>query len=137
MNTGRYILGSLVVAVYLYIAEWILHGVILSKWYNENLQLFRPEAETGIYLIWMLIGMLILAFGFCYIFLKGYENKGIGEGFRYGLYVAIAFSISNSLIEFSVFPYPISWMIGWIIGYTVMLILAGIIFAAIYRPKTT
>ncbi len=135
MNAGRYVLGSVVVALYFYLYEWLLHGIIMSKSYNEQMSLFRPDAESGIFLFWMLLGLVIMAFGFCFIFLKGYENKGIGEGFRYGLYVGLAFAVTNVLIEYSVFPFPGSWVISWIIGYMIMMILAGIIFAAIYKPK--
>ena len=135
MNAGRYVLGSVVVALYFYLYEWLLHGIIMSKSYNEQLGLFRPDIESGIFLFWMLLGLVIMAFGFCFIFLKGYENKGIGEGFRYGLYVGITFAVSTALIEYSVFPFPGSWVISWIIGYMIMMILAGIIFAAIYKPK--
>ena len=135
MNAGRYVLGSVVVALYFYLYEWLLHGIIMSKSYNEQMSLFRPDAESGIFLFWMLLGLVIMAFGFCFIFLKGYENKGIGEGFRYGFYVGLAFTVTNVLIEYSVFPFPGSWVISWIIGYLIMMILAGIIFAAIYKPK--
>ena len=135
MNAGRYVLGSVVVALYFYLYEWLLHGIIMSKSYNEQMGLFRPDIESGIFLFWMLLGLVIMAFGFCFIFLKGYENKGIGEGFRYGLYVGLAFAVTNVLIEYSVFPFPGSWVISWIIGYMIMMILAGIIFAAIYKPK--
>jgi hypothetical protein len=135
MNVGRYVLGSIVVFVFFLVIEWIFHGVIMSGWYREVLQLHRPDAYTGIYLIWMLVGFLILAFGYCFIFTKGYENKGIAEGYRYGLYIGVTFSVSASLIEFSVFPFPAKWIIGWIIGYVIIMILAGMIFAAIYRPR--
>lgn len=135
MNVGRYLLGSIVVFVFLVVSGWIFHGVIMSGWYKLSLELHRPDAYSGIYLFWLLIGFLILAFGYCFIFTKGYENKGICEGFRYGLYIGVTFSVSASLIEFSVFPFPTSWIIGWIIGYIIIMILAGIIFSAIYRPR--
>ena len=134
MNIGRYALGSIVVFVFFVVIEWIFHGAIMRGWYDQNPELLRPDAG-GIYMFWMLLGFLILAFGYCFIFTKGYENKGIGEGFRYGLYIGVTFSVSASLIEFSVFPFPAKWIIGWIIGYVIIMILAGMIFAAIYRPR--
>ncbi len=135
MNVQRYVIGSLVVFVFLLVASWLFHSVIMSGWYDEASNLLRPESEGGAYIIWMIIGLLLLAFGFCFIFTKGYENKGIAEGIRYGLYVGLAFSVSASLINFSVYPYPWKWVIGWIIGNPIILILSGIIAAAIYRPR--
>jgi hypothetical protein len=138
MNAGRYYLGSVVVFIYFFIAEWIFHGLIMSTWYNQYPHLMRPDLESGMYMFWMLIGLLLLAFGFCFIFIKGYKGTGIVEGVRFGLYVGLTFAVTNSLIEFGVFPYPVSFLIGWIIGYPIMMILAGIIFAAIYgKTRTT
>lgn len=135
MNTGRYVIGSIVVFVYLMVIEWIFHGIIMRGWYQQGLDIFRSRGESGGFAVWMALGFLILAFGFCYIFTKGYENRGIGEGLRYGLYVAIAFSVSTTLINYSVFPYPFSWVIGWVIGNIVIMILGGMIFAAVYKPR--
>ena len=120
MNVQRYFIGSNVVFVFLFIVEWIFHGLIMDGFYDEARHLLRPETEGGSCMIWMIIGFLLMAFGFCFIFTKGYENKGIGEGIRFGLYVAIAFSVSASLMSFAAFPYPTSWVIGWIIGETAL-----------------
>jgi len=135
MNVNRYVLASAIVFVYFFLIEYVFHGLILSGWYNEALHLLRPEAEATRYFPWMILGFLVLSFGFGYIFLKGYEDKGLGEGLRFGLYVGIAFSVSASLIDYAVFPFPGKWIVAWIIGYPVIMVFAGIIFSAIYRPK--
>jgi hypothetical protein len=135
MNVQRYFIGSIVVFVFIFLAEWVFHGLIMDGFYDEAQHLLRPETDGGGCMIWMIIGFLLMAFGFCFIFTKGYENKGIGEGIRFGLYVAIAFSVSTSLIGFSVYPYPASWVIGWIIGEPIIAIISGIIIAAIYKPR--
>ncbi|MEW5796994.1 MAG: hypothetical protein AB1772_11620 [Candidatus Zixiibacteriota bacterium] len=135
MNTGKYVVGSLAVFVYIFLAEFVFHGLIMENLYSPHLHLLRPEAEMYAYMIWMILGYLVMAFGFCFIFIKGYENKGIAEGFRYGLYIAVAFAWPTSLVEYAVYPFPGSWIVGWIIGYPIMMIIAGMIFAAIYKPK--
>ena len=137
MNVNRYLLASIVVFIYFFVVEWLFHGVIMSGAYAAHLDLFRSRAEASTYAVWMILGFLILAFGFTLIFTKGYENKGMCEGFRYGLYVGIAFGVSSLLVNYAVFPYPTSWLIGWIIGYMVILILGGIIVAALYKPKAS
>ena len=136
MNTGKYVMGSLVVFVYIFLAEFVFHGVIMQSFYTPHLHLLRPEAEMSAYMVWMTLGYLVQAFGFCFIFVKGYERKGIAEGFRYGLYIALAFAWPTALVDYAVFPYPGSWIIGWMTGYPIMMIIAGMIFAAIYKPKT-
>jgi hypothetical protein len=135
VNTSRYVLGSLVVFVYFFLIEWLLHGVILSGWYSEAPQLLRSEQAMQAYLLWMILAHLILAFGFCFIFLKGYQGRGCLEGVRYGLYVGIAFSVSVQLMNYAAFPFPGKWVLVWIIVYPIILMIAGAIFAAMYKPK--
>jgi len=136
MNTGRYVLGSLVCFIFFLAFEWVVHSLILGGWYQQRMDLLRPEDQMAAFTFWMVLGFLILAFGFCYVFLKGYERKGIGEGFRYGLYVWFAFALSHVLINYAVFPWPGAWVLAWIIGALVMMVIGGIIFAAIYKPKS-
>ena len=135
MNTGRYVIGSIAVFVFFFLYEWLFHGIILNSWYQEGLDLVRPEQQMAAFTAWMVVGFLVLAFGFCYIFLKGYEGKGIGEGVRYGIYVAFAFGISTYLINYAVFPHPGQWVLAWIVGNIIMMMGGGGLFAAIYKTK--
>jgi hypothetical protein len=135
MNVGRYVLGSVVVFVFLNLYEWLLHGVILAGWYADRMELFRTEAEMWSFFGWAIIGYLLFAFGFCFIFLKGYQGKGCAEGFRYGLYVGLTFGVGTYLVGYSVFPYPGAWVAAWSLGVLIEMIVAGIIFAAIYKPQ--
>lgn len=136
MNVNRYLMGSIAVFIYLFVIEFVFHGVLLAEWYQESRHLLRPEEAASTYFVWMILGFLILAFGFCYIFIIGYKGNGILEGLRYGLYVGIAFSISSNLINYAVFPYPGKWVLAWSIGYPIIFILAGILVEAVYRQRT-
>ncbi len=133
MNTNRYFIGSIVVFVFIVLYQLLLHNVVLAGMYEKAAHLMRDGGTAQF--IWLLIAFLIMAFGFCYIFTKGYENKGIGEGIRYGLIIAVTFCITGSLIQYAVYPIPASWAIGWIIGSVIQWIIAGILVAAIYRPS--
>ena len=134
MNLKRYMLGSLVVFLVIFASEWLFHGVIMKSAYDAHLDLLRPQAEAGSYMPYMALGFLILAFGFSYIFVKGYEGRGVGEGVRFGLYAGIAFGVSTNLINFTVFPLPGSWVAAWCVGETIILMLAGAVLSAVYKP---
>lgn len=135
MNVKRFILGSLAVFVFVYVAEFVLHGVIMADSYQAHIELLRPEGEQMAYMPFMALGFLILAFGFSFIFINGYEGKGVAEGLRFGLYAAIAFGVSTHLINYTVFPLPKNWIVAWIVGESVILMLAGALIALIYKPK--
>lgn len=135
MNVKRYILGSLAVFLFVYLAEFVFHGMFMKDAYLAQMELLRPEGEQMAYMPFMALGFLILAFGFCFIFINGYEGKGVAEGLRYGLYAAIAFGVSSHLIRYAVFPLPKDWVVSWIVGESVIIMLAGALMAVIYKPK--
>ena len=137
MNMRSYLISSIVLFVYLYLAGFLFHGIIMSETYDLSKELMRPDEEAMSKMIWMILGFLILAFGFTYIFIAGYKGKGIIEGVRYGLIIAITFSISSSLINYTVFPYPDSWIYSWIVAYPIIMILAGVIVASLYKPTNS
>ena len=112
MNVKRYVLGSLAAFVFIYLAEFVFHALIMSSSYDQYLALLRPATDQAAYMPYQAVGFLVLAFGFCYVFVQGYEGRGIGEGLRFGLYVGVAFGVSGYLINFAVFPWPTSWLTG-------------------------
>jgi len=135
MNVKRFIVGSLAVFLFVYLAEFVLHGVIMADSYQAHMELLRPAESSLAYMPFMALGFLILAFGFCFIFINGYEGKGVAEGLRFGLYAAIAFGVSSHLINYTVCPLPKNWVVAWIVGESVILMLAGALIALIYKPR--
>jgi len=135
MNTKRVFAAGVVVFVYTFLYEFVMHTFVLRGMYAGHEHILRQQDQSSfVYVLLMLLGFLLVSFGFAYIFAKGYENKGLCEGIRFGLLIAVVFAVSNALVEFSVFPIPDSWLISWIIGYLVQWIVAGLIVAAVYKP---
>jgi len=135
MNTKRFFTAGIVVFVYTFLFEFILHTLVLGGMYAENEHLLRQQDQSSIvYVLLMLLGFLILSFGFCYIFAKGYENRGMAEGLRFGLLIGVTFAVSNALVEYSVFPIPGSWLWAWVVAYLIQWLVAGLIVAGIYKP---
>jgi hypothetical protein len=134
MNTGRWVIGSVVILVFFYLYEYLVHGILLLDMYMEISSIFRPEGETSGFFIWMLLGTLIFSLGFGYIFIKGREGKGIAEGFRFGLLIGVVIFIPMVIGDYALYPIPAQLAVFQAISYIVEMIVAGIIFAAIYEP---
>jgi len=134
MNTQKYCLGSIGVFIFIFVFEWIFHGMILGETYSQTAHLWRPKEEMPQYMGWMVLGQLLFAFIFSYIFLKGYENKGTMEGVRYGLLIATLY-VPTNIILYSVIPYPAHLVVAWVIGGYIEMSIAGAVLATIYKPK--
>ena len=136
MNYGRYYLASFVVWVYLFAIEFIFHGLILTGQYEGMKHIMRPEGDMGAFFLWVIIAYLILALGLCKIFIVGYQNQGVPEGLRFGLLVGITFGLSHTFINHAVFPFPEKLTLAIAFGYVAEMIIAGVLIALMYKPKS-
>ena len=133
MNKKRFWWSWLAVFAFIFLFEWVFHGTFLKGWYESTASMWRSESEMMSKSYWMIAGQVWLAGVFCWIFLKGYENKGLWEGVRYGLWVALLMT-APWVIMYSVAPYPgmLTWW--WIVGGVVEFVVAGGILASVYKP---
>ncbi len=132
MNLKRFIIASLVVFFGFEIMDAIVHTVILGKTY-ESMNLWRPDMMSKMWIIHL--GSLILAFLFTYIFIRGYENKGIAEGVRYGVIIGLFANIPYGFYSYAMYPLPFSLCLQWFIFGMIEFIICGVIAAAIYKPN--
>jgi hypothetical protein len=137
MNWKKLLLAALLVLIARVVLDFIFHTLILGSSYTALMQmgLFRPESEMTSFFWVRIITYLVFCFFFVLIFVKGYENRGLMEGVRYGIYIAIFFTFVGSFNIFVWFgiPYWLTW--AWIIIDLVEFIIMGIIAAMVYRPR--
>ena len=134
MNNSRYLIASLVAFVYFFVAEYVFHGAILSGTYELIGSQMMREAPV---FVWFFPAYLVLGFVLTYVFVRGYENKGLGEGLRFGIIMGILIGTPNALIRYAVEPWPGDLIVTWIVGTIIEYLIGGVLIAAVYRPKTT
>jgi len=135
MNTKRWLLASVAVFVVLAALEFLIHGVLLSDLYRQTASVWRSEAEMQkmMWIFW--VGMLVFAPFFSLIYAKGYEKgkPGLGQGFRYGLYVAVMLSVMHSFGWYVILPIPSALAFYWFLGTLVEFIAAGVAAGLVYH----
>ena len=114
---------------------YLIHGVWLNPTYEALAGIWRPKAEMDAMFWVMLVSAAIALFAFCYIFTKGHEGKGIMEGVRYGLLVALLVGIPSALDQFWIYPVSGSLAAIWAVAGFGFFVAAGAILAAIYRKE--
>jgi hypothetical protein len=134
MNKKRYFIGSLLVWFYIIDFDFVFHGIILKNTYLQLTPIVRPLHQFPSYFYWTFVGQFLLSFVFCYIYVKGFAQKGLWGGIWLGLLVGAGFGISSDLIRFAIHPFPSSLIIAWAAGYLVELMIAGMIISFVYKP---
>ena len=133
MNVKRYIAASLAVFVAAVVLDYVIQAVILKSAYEATQSVWRPDVASKAW-ITVLVD-LIIAFPFTYIFVKGYEGKGMMEGVRFGAIVGVLVGLPMSYGIYAVLPIPHSLALQWFLYGLIEAVLMGITAAAVYRPK--
>jgi hypothetical protein len=137
MNTKKFLLAFIVVFILLEATGYLIHEVILASTYRDEMisAAFRPEAEmmSNMWIIWLTD--LIWSFFFVFFFVKGYENKGIMEGLRFGFYIGIFVSLVFSYQMYALIPVPYSLAFQWFIYGMIQCLILGVVASLIYKPS--
>jgi hypothetical protein len=127
--------GFVVVWVLGQVISFLVHGMWLADTYLAMGDVFRPEVELNSMMWMMMVGSVLYMFLFCYIFTRGYEGKGIGEGVRYGLLMGLFLSIPSAVDQFVVYPLTANLAVIWFVTGVIAFMILGAVFAAIYKPS--
>lgn len=137
MISKKFILAFVVVFVVLEITNYIVHMGILSDTYTSEgvKEIFRTEEEMQgkMWIAWLMD--LVWSFFFVFLFAKGYENRGIMEGVRFGVYIGLFYMLVLSYQAFAFHPIPYSLALQWFIYGLIQCIILGIAAALIYKPS--
>lgn len=137
MNVKRFWLAFVVVLVLLFVTDWVIHGGILRATYESEgvKEAFRTmeEMNSKMWIMWLMY--LVWVFFFTFIFVKGYENKGIMEGFKYGIYIGLFYSMASAYGNYVVYPIPYTLAFQWFLYGLIQCVIFGLAVAAIYKPK--
>jgi len=71
MNIKRFIIGCVIVSIYVFAYEWVFHGIVLEELYAQNPPLWRTPGNMGGPVPWLVLGQLIFAVLFSFIFTLG------------------------------------------------------------------
>ena len=128
-------IGFVVVYVVMQALGYVIHEVLMGDTYEKLASIFRPEAEMMDMMWMMMVSSAVTMYMFCYIFTRGYEGKGIMEGVRFGALVSFLMAGAWSVDVHVIYPVPANVASIWLISGFVSFMIAGAIFAAIYKPN--
>ncbi len=132
MNTTKYWIASLAAAVWILFYGFVANTIVLADFWAGQTSpgLMRPEGEEVMWAI--IVSCLLQGLALGFIFTRGYQNKGIGEGVRYGLLIAW-FIAGLYLLFYALQPWSQIGLVVAIVTDGLMYVGAGILLALLYR----
>jgi hypothetical protein len=126
----KFWLGFVVVFVVLEILMYVVDGLLLAGAY-ASVHIWRPDMMS---LMWVYhVITVITAFFFTFIFSKGFENKGVLEGVRYGFYIGVWLSVGMAYGTYAMVEIPYSLALQWFIYGIIEYIIAGVALALVFK----
>ena len=136
MNWKKFFFAFIAAFAFVFLYEWLFHGILMKGSYSEIPTLWRPEAEFQRYFPLLVFGQIIFVFFFILIFVRGFgSGGGVGGGFRYGALIGLL-GVGANLIQYAVQPLTTHILLCWAISGIIEFAIAGAIVGAIYKPGT-
>jgi hypothetical protein len=126
-------LGCIAVFVTFVILDFVVNGLLMKAAWESTANLFRPDMMSKMYVFYIM--NLVGAFFFSFIFSKGYEGKGIGEGIRYGFYVGVWLSTGMAYGTYAMVAIPYYMALQWFLYGVIEYMIAGVVLAAVFGKK--
>jgi hypothetical protein len=132
MNWSKFLISFIVIYVVGAVLNYLIHGVLFMDTYTALSSIWRPDMDR---LMWVqFVTPIFFCFFFIYIFVRGYQGRGIMEGVRYALIIWGFVSIPTTYGQYMIYPLPYSLVWKWLLSDLLVLVVSGILVALIYKP---
>jgi len=132
MNVKRYVAASLTVFVVSVALGYLVNAVILQSTYASIHGIWRADVQSKMWI--NAVSDFILSFVFVYVFVRGYQGRGIMEGVRFGLLMGLIFAIPAAYGTYVIIPIPYYLALEWFLYGMAQTLILGIVAAALYQP---
>jgi len=130
MNTKRFLIASIAVFGFVFVFEFLVHGLGLKSMYENTAHMWRSEADFK--MIFMLLSQLGFSVMTAFIFTRNYEDKGMGEGVRFGLAIGLLLAVLE-VGKYGYMPIPFALVLAWMAAALLKGVGSGVILSWTYK----
>ena len=132
----QFLLSVVVAFIVSMVLGFVVHDLLLKNDYASVSRLMRSVDDTKRHFPAMLVAHAIMAIGVTAIYRRGREaGKGcLGQGIRFGIWLALAACVPGFLIYYTVQPLGLSLVVKQIVFGGIATVLLGIAVAAVNKP---
>ncbi len=132
MNIKRFISAAVVLFGFIFLYEWLVHGMLLQNIYQETASVWRSHEEMQSYLHFNFLLIAVVSLWATFIFTRFYPDGGWNKGLCFGAYLGI-FSGIQAFAAYFYIPIPLILAVAWFIASFVEYLIGGVLIGAIYR----
>jgi hypothetical protein len=132
---ARKVLLTAIAAIAVFIAwealDFIIHGMLLAPVYAAQPQLWRPQAEMKIGVLFVATFIGALAFAAMYAYFV--RPKALAAAVTFGLVWGVGAGVAMGYGTYAVLPIPYSMALAWFLGTVVQACVGGALVGLIVK----
>lgn len=123
MQTKNVVLGGVVGTVFIFLYDWVVHGMMLMSKYEATADLWRSASEMESLFVYMVASQAALAFAMAYFVnkknIRGFE-KGACFGAMIGVFLGIMAASQYVHLPLDSMMLPVVWAVSILVSMTVV-----------------
>lgn len=131
--TKRTVLAVIAVFVAWQILDFLIHYVLLMPTYEATAELWRPQEEMKMPLMWLVTLVTAVVFVCLYAWLI--RPKSVYAGLSFGILFGIAGGFSMGFGTYCVMPIPQKLAVAWTAGTLIESAVAGLLVGWIVKEQ--
>jgi len=131
--TKKLVLTVVLIFISWFVIDFFFHGILLRPLYESTANLWRPDDQMNISLIYIVTFVLNLCFVFIYTLLI--NPKSILAGLKYGIILGVITGTASGFGTYLHMPVPLKLAIIWFFGGLIKAVVAGLILGIFIEPK--
>lgn len=136
LNVKQWLIASIAVFVVLSILEFLVGRFLLGPWVAQLMPAAPQPENMMMARLWIYLGRLISSAMFAFVFTRGYEGKpGIGEGLRYGLWIALMVQLPVFFTSLVTTSFGVDFLITRLVASVVQMLVCGVVVGLIYKGQ--
>ena len=134
MNRKKYFISSIGAGLASYVVDFLTHVVVLGNEYKEHQSLFAGMDKMMKWIWLNPFAYFVPSFILGYVFIKGYEGRGVAEGVRFGILMGLLMEVPRFCFMTMYYDFPMVFDGVSLIAGLIKWVLVGILFAVLYKP---
>jgi hypothetical protein len=133
LNIKRFILATIAAFVFIFIFEWLWHGMLMKGMYEATKDVWRPEDAS--LMIYVFASLFLFAAVLTYIYTVVGKHLPCKRGIAFGFFAGLLLAMPN-LGAYAHMPIPLTIPLMWMLSMVIECLGAGMVIAAIYKEPT-
>ena len=133
MNHKRGVLALIAAFIFIFLFDFVWHGILMKPAYMETPEHWRPPAELQTHFGFLLLGQAVIAFAFTGLYVSKVGRQSAATGLGYGIVIGILLA-GGGLVRFAAEPLTPTVLGMWMVGGLIEFGAVGALVGAIYKP---